>query len=110
MAASLFGDREPVAAQLEQAYSTADTPAAERGRALHRLDQLLDDGTRLTDHDAARLLVAVQTTSTRDALWEGMTLENANPHQSLWVDLTRRAPDEVRAPRAGPSSLPPRTQ
>ena len=100
MAATLVGDREPVAAQLEQAYAIADTPAAEREWALERLDQFLDDGTRLTDHDAARLLVAVQTTSTRDALWEEMTLENATAHQSLWVDMTRRAPDEVRAPAA----------
>ena len=77
-----------------------DTPAAEREWALHRLEEFLDDGTRLADRDAARLLVAVQTTSTRDALWEKMTLENSAAHQSLWVDMTRRAPDEVRAPAA----------
>ena len=100
MAAALVGDREPVAAQLEQAYAVADTPAAERDWARARLDQFLDDGTRLTDRDAARLLVAVQTTSIRDALWEEMSLESAVTHQSLWVDMTRRAPDEVRAPAA----------
>ena len=100
MAATLVGDRVPVAAQLQQAHATADTPAAERQWALERVAQFIDDGTRLTDHDAARLLVAVQTTSTRDALWEEMSLESAITHQSLWVDLTRRAPDEVRAPAA----------
>jgi hypothetical protein len=100
MAATLVGDRRPVAAHLDQAYATADTPAAERGWALQCLQKFLDDGTRLTDRDAARLLVAVQTTSTRDALWEEMTLENSAAHQSLWVDMTRRAPDEVRAPAA----------
>lgn len=100
MAATLIGDRGPVATQLDQAYATADTPAAEREWALQRLEEFLADGTRLTDHDAARLLVAVQTTSTRDALWEEMTLENSAAHQSLWVDMTRRAPDEVRAPAA----------
>jgi hypothetical protein len=100
MAATLIGDRGPVATHLEQAYATADTPATERQWALQRLEAFLDDGTRLTDHDAARLLVAVQTTSTRDALWEEMTLENSAAHQSLWVDMTRRAPDEVRAPAA----------
>ena len=100
MAATLVGDRDPVAAQLERAYITADTPAAEREWARARVEKFLDDGTRLTDHDAARLLVAVQTTSTRDALWEEMSLESAVTHQSLWVDMTRRAPDEVRAPAA----------
>jgi hypothetical protein len=100
MAATLIGDRRPVATQLDQAYATADTPAAEREWALQRLEEFLDDGTRLTDHDAARLLVAVQTTSTRDALWEEMALENSAAHQALWVDMTRRAPDEVRAPAA----------
>ena len=100
MAATLVGDREPVAAELERAYAVADTPAAERGWALGRLEEFLDDGTRLTDRDAARLLVAVQTISTRDALWEEMTLEHSAAHQALWVDMTRRAPDEVRAPAA----------
>ena len=100
MAATLVGNREPLAAQLEHAYASADTPAAEQAWALTRVGEFLDDGARLTDHDAARLLVAVQTTSTRDALWEELTPENATTHQSLWVDLTRRAPDEVRAPAA----------
>jgi len=100
MAATLVGDSEPVAAQIEQAYINADTPAAERDWAVERLHRFLDDGTRLTDNDAARLLVAVQTTSTRDALWEEMNFESAVTHQSLWVDMTRRAPDEVRAPAA----------
>ena len=100
MAATLVGDHELVAAQLEPAYATAGTPAAERDWALDRLDRFQDDGTRLTDQDAARLLVAVQTTSTRDALWGEMTRDNAGAHQSLWIDMTRRAPDEVRAPAA----------
>ena len=52
MAATLVGDRKPVAAQLQQAYATADNPAAEREWARARLAQFLDDGTRLTDHDA----------------------------------------------------------
>ncbi len=100
MAATLNGDRGPVAAHLERAYATADTPAVERQWALQRLEELRDGGTRLNDHDAARLLVAVQITSTRDALWEEMTLERSAAHQSLWVDMTRRAPDEIRAPAA----------
>ena len=100
MAATLVGDREPVAAHLEHAYAAADTPAVERGWALGRLGKFLDEGTRLTDRDTARLLVAVQTISTRDALWAEMTLEHSAAHQALWVDLTRRAPDEVRAPAA----------
>ena len=100
MAATLVGDHEPVAAQLEPAYATAGTPDAEQEWALNRLDRFHSDGTRLTDRDAARLLVALQTTSTRDALWEEMTCDNAGTHQSLWIDITRRAPNEVRAPAA----------
>ena len=52
------------------------------------------------DRPWCRLIVAVQTDSTRDVLWEEMTLADSAAHQSLWVDLTRRAPDEVRAPAA----------
>jgi len=43
------------------------------------------------------MLVALETVSTRDALWEDMNRENITSHVAIWNDLTRRAPDEVRA-------------
>jgi hypothetical protein len=44
--------------------------------------------------------VAIESTGTRDALWEDMSRETATSHTALWTDLTRRAPDEVRTPAA----------
>jgi hypothetical protein len=43
------------------------------------------------------MLVALETIGTRDVLWEDMTKENHTSHHAIWNDLTRRAPDEVRA-------------
>lgn len=100
MAASLTGDRKPVAALLDDDKPVRATFAAEREWAGMRVAKFLADGARLSDVDAARLLVAVQTTSTRDALWGQMTRETSRDHQALWIDLTRRAPDQVRAPAA----------
>lgn len=100
MAANMAGDREPVAALLKNDKPSRATVAASQEWAETRLAEFLADGARLSDEDAARLLVAVQTTSTRDALWGQMTRETSRDHQTLWVDLTRRAPDQVRAPAA----------
>lgn len=99
LAASLTGDREPLATVLLAARRDAETstPTRERDWALDRLEQFHIDGRRLSDPDAARLLVAVKTTATRDALWEDMSRDNTRSHIALWTDLTRRAPDEVRA-------------
>lgn len=99
LAASLVGDREPIAQVLETARTSAasSTPYAERDWALDRLGQFHADGHRLSDVEGARMLVALETISTRDALWEDMSTQNTASHISLWTDLTRRAPDEVRA-------------
>jgi hypothetical protein len=99
LAASLVGDREPIAAALPaaRAAAAANTPTAEGDWALNRLEQFHGDGNRLSDLDGARMLVALEHIPTRDALWEDMTRENASSHIALWSDLTRRAPDEVRA-------------
>lgn len=99
LAASLAGDREPLAAVLPAARDAAEssTPARERDWALDRLEHFHTDGRRLGDPDAARLLVALETIATRDALWEDMSRENTSSHIAVWIDLTRRAPDEVRA-------------
>ena len=64
---------------------------------MNRLAQFHADGNRLSDVDGARMLVALETISTRDALWGDMSGQNTASHTELWTDLTRRAPDEVRA-------------
>jgi hypothetical protein len=99
LAASLIGDREPFTQLLPAARATAaaSTPSGERDWALDRLEQFHADGNRLSDVDGARMLVALETISTRDALWEDMSTQNTPSHIALWTDLTRRAPDEVRA-------------
>ncbi|MCW2738055.1 MAG: hypothetical protein JWN97_2699, partial [Nocardioides sp.] len=68
MAASMAGDRKPVAALLKDGRAARTTYAAVRESAGMRVAEVLADGARLSDADAARLLVAVQPTSTRDAL------------------------------------------
>lgn len=99
LAASMVGDREPIARLIPAARvaAAASSPAVERDWALDRLEQFHADGNRLSDVDGARMLVALETISTRDALWEDMSRENHTSHMAIWSDLTRRAPDEVRA-------------
>ncbi|MBB3045737.1 DUF4192 domain-containing protein [Nocardioides soli] len=99
LAASMVGDREPIAQLIPaaRAAASASSPAVEQDWALDRLEQFHADGNRLSDVDGARMLVALETISTRDALWEDMSRENHTSHMALWNDLTRRAPDEVRA-------------
>jgi len=100
LAESLVGDREPLTALLPAVREAAQksTPVAERNWALDRLEQFHADGNRLSDPDAARLLVAIESTETQDALWQDMSRDNAREHSALWTDLTRRTPDEVRTP------------
>jgi hypothetical protein len=95
----VVGDGEPIARLIPAARAAAagSTPAVERDWALDRLEQFHTDGNRISDVDGARMLVALETISTRDALWEDMSRENHTSHMALWNDLTRRAPDEVRA-------------
>lgn len=104
LAASLVGDREPVAQLLPETRveSAQSTPRREGPWALGRLQQFHADGVRLTDRDAARLLVAVESTPIRDALWSDISRANSGSHVALWTDLTSRAPDDVRA---APASL-----
>jgi hypothetical protein len=99
LAASLIGDRGPIKAALPSARAAAEnsTASVERDWALDRLEQFHADGHRLSDVDGARMLVGLETIGTRDALWEDMSRENTPSHISLWTDLTRRAPDDVRA-------------
>ncbi|MGE3326368.1 MAG: DUF4192 domain-containing protein [Acidimicrobiia bacterium] len=101
---SLVGDREPVAKLLpETRHAAREKTAKLEGRwALGRVQRFHRDGVRLDDKDAARLLVAVESIPIRDRLWLDMNRDNAASHVALWTDMTRRAPDEVRA---APASL-----
>ncbi|MDN5896845.1 MAG: DUF4192 domain-containing protein, partial [Nocardioides sp.] len=99
LAQSFVGDREPVATLLaETRANTAESSVPTEGHwAVSRVQQFQRDGVRLDDADAARLLVATEAIPTRDQLWLGMTRGNAVSHVALWTDMTKRAPDEVRA-------------
>ena len=104
LAESLVGDREPVAKLLSGTRESAreNTPKLEGRWALSRVQRFHRDGVRLSDSDSARLLVAVESIPVRDRLWLDMSRSNATSHVALWTDMTRRAPDEVRA---APASL-----
>jgi hypothetical protein len=104
LAESLVGDREPVSALLPKTRVTArENTAKVEGRwALSRIQRFHRDGIRLSDADAARLLVAVESIPTRDRLWLDMNRGNAGSHVALWTDMTKRAPDDVRT---APASL-----
>lgn len=104
LATSLVGDRKPVARLLPETREAArENTAKLEGRwALGRMQRFQRDGVRLSDADAARLLVAVESVPTRDRLWLDMSRGNAASHVALWTDMTQRAPDEVRA---APASL-----
>lgn len=99
LAASLVGDRQPIANLLPDVRDTTgrSTPRTEARWALARLQTFHRDGQRLSDRDAARLLVAIEAIPIRDSLWADMDRSNTAAHVALWTDLTRRAPDEVRA-------------
>lgn len=104
LAASMVGDHAPIARLIPAARAAAQTSssAAESEWALGRLGQFHADGNRLSDADGARMLVALETLSIRDAIWDDIGAENTGSHVAIWADLTRRGPDEVRA---APASL-----
>jgi hypothetical protein len=85
LADALVGDHAPVAAVLDEARQTAQVSGAgaEHLWAVGRLAQFRDDGVRLTDSEAARMLVALEHKPTRDALWTDMSRANATTHVTL---------------------------
>ncbi|WP_235736818.1 DUF4192 family protein [Nocardioides alcanivorans] len=90
IAASLVRDREPVANLMPEtrAESAQSTQNREGQWALGRLQQFHADGIRLTDRDAARLLVAAESIPIRDALWNDIGRDNAGSHtESHWVSF-----------------------
>ena len=96
------GDRDALRGAFLGAAQALETSslAQERRWAENRIHRFLDDGIALSDADAARLLLGVQALPVRDAAWAMLTQEDHHVHRALWADLTRRAPDEVRAPAA----------
>lgn len=102
LATSLIGDRTPVASLLPAARQSATdrTISDETNWVLQRTRRFHNDGDRLSDHDAARMLLAVSSTLIRDAVWASLGQDSATSDVALWSDLTRRAPDQVRAPAA----------
>ncbi|RNM12117.1 DUF4192 domain-containing protein [Nocardioides pocheonensis] len=104
LATTLVGDREPVARLLPETREAArENTAKLEGRwALGRMQRFQRDGVRLSDGDAARLLVSIESIPTRDRLWLDMNRGNAASHVALWTDMTQRAPDGVRS---APASL-----
>lgn len=102
LGSSLVGDRTPIAELLPEARKTAGHRASgsEARWAAGRLQKFHARGESLTDRDAARLLVALDSIPIRDRLWDDMSPDNAASHVVFWIDLTRRAPDDVRAASA----------
>jgi hypothetical protein len=69
----------------------------------HRVRRHLADGRRLAASDVARLLLLLHATvELRDVAWAEMHHGNAREHVTLWLDIVRRSPDELRA---APASL-----
>ena len=69
----------------------------------HRVRRHLADGRRLDASDVARLLLLLHATvELRDVAWAEMHHGNAREHVTLWLDIVRRSPDELRA---APASL-----
>lgn len=61
------------------------------------------EGLREPSHaEAARMLLALEIGTNRDAAWRDLTRASARTHRELWIGLTRRAPAGLRA---GPAAL-----
>ncbi|WP_110240160.1 DUF4192 domain-containing protein [Nocardioides gilvus] len=99
LADSLVGDRQPITDHLTDArtHAASSSIRAETAFALHRLRAFHTDGKRLPDLTATQLLVALESIPVRDRLWVDMNAQTATSHVALWSDLTRRAPDSLRA-------------
>lgn len=102
VAESMVGDREPVAALLgvTRGVAAGQSDDTVRDWAEAKLEQFHHDSARLSDPEAARMLVALERVPVRDRMWADMDRDNTASHMALWTDLTRRAPDEVRTPAA----------
>lgn len=60
-----------------------------------RVQQAVSTGEPVGTADAARMLVAVVRGDVRDAAWVDLRRATAARHVALWLDLVRRAPEEL---------------
>ncbi|TWE13170.1 DUF4192 family protein [Rudaeicoccus suwonensis] len=65
--------------------------------AVARVQRFQRDGVRLSDSDAARLLVAVENVPVRDRLWLDMNQANSGSHVALWADVFHNVDLEIHA-------------
>ena len=101
------GDPEPVARYLPAVADDMDnsTPARERQWAIGRAEAFVQDGRKLSDPEAARMLACLQSVPVRDQMADRISRDSAPSWGPLWEDLTGRAPDELVAPTATLSAL-----
>lgn len=99
LADSLLGDRHPITEHLAdaRAHAAVSSPRAETTFATQQLQAFHTDGKRLDNPTATRFLVALESIPIRDRIWEDINPRTATSHIALWSDLTRRAPDSLRA-------------
>jgi hypothetical protein len=83
----------------------SSTPARERQWAIGRADTFVQNGRRLTDPEAARMLACLQSVPVRDQMADRISRDSAPSWAPLWDDLTCRSPDELVAPAATLSAL-----
>ncbi len=99
LAHSLVGDRQPITDRLTdaRAHAAGSSPRVETAFAIQQLRAFHTHGTRLPDPTATRFLIALESIDIRDQIWEDINPHTATSHIALWSDLTRRAPDSLRA-------------
>ena len=61
------------------------------------LERCLRDGTPAPDQEVARLLPSLRDRRVRDRLWLSQTRPTFAGHLAFWRDVTRRAPEDLRA-------------
>jgi len=94
---------EEAAARLVPLLPSREQRVVEGRWVRHRVRRHLADGRRLDASDVARLLLLLHATiELRDVAWAEMRHGNAREHVTLWLDVVRRSPVELRA---APASL-----
>lgn len=100
LAGSVAPDPAAVRAVLEAvvALPSRDTGLPEEARwAAELVERHVEDGTRPTDAEVARLVLGVLDVPVRDATWELMSRDEAPGHVRFWSDVVRRTPDALLA-------------
>ena len=106
LAESLRGDPSRLAPLMQSATERARSLTSpgplgvEAAWVADTIEEFRGDQVALDDPSAARMLAAVHDTGIRDAVLVGIRRSDAESNCSLWRDMTRRAPAEVRTPAA----------